>query len=120
MSKLNSTVNISEHRFQKMLINNDISKIVFIINHNLVEVSIKKESILKYRNELNQQKILDVIRGPHYSFKVPSPRVFNDNFMNIESKIDIKNRIGYISEDRSDFNGFIFSWGIFLFFLFGF
>ena len=34
--------------------------------------------------------------------------------------MNIENRIGYISEERSDFSGFLFSWGFFLFFLFGF
>jgi len=120
MSKLNSTINISERRFQKMLVDDDIDKIVFVINHNLIEVSIKKESILKYQSELNQQKILDITKGPHYSFKTPSPKVFNDNFSRIESNMNIENRIGYISEERSDFSGFLFSWGFFLFFLFGF
>ena len=120
MSRVNSTINISELRFQKMLINEDIDYIIFISNQNIVEVNIKKESILKYKNELNKQKVLDVNRGPHYSFRTPSPQVFNENFNNIESNMSIEKRIGYISEDRSEFGGFIFSWGFFLLFLFGF
>lgn len=115
INKLRSTISISERRFETMLVNKDLKKVVLVTNRNIVELTLKEEATTKepYKTELAKRSLLAMDQTPHYYFKTPSPSIFNDNFKEIEAKLDPADRIGYIAEERTDFMGIVVSWGFF-------
>jgi cell division protease FtsH len=113
ISKLKSSISISEHRFEELMLSKDVKQVALITNQNLVEVTLKEEAFLKepYKTELENRFSFYIDQTPHYSFKIPSAKIFNENFKEIEAKLPPKDRIGYISKDRTDFIGILVNWG---------
>ncbi|OJW69953.1 MAG: peptidase M41 [Candidatus Amoebophilus sp. 36-38] len=122
VSKLKTAIPISEHRFETLMLNKDVKQVVLITNQNLVEITLKEEAFLKepYKTELGNRFSFYIDQTPHYSFRVPSPKIFNDNFKQIETKLPPEDRIGYISKERTDFIAIIINWGSFLLIMAGF
>lgn len=116
VNRTRSTVPISEHRFEAMMLNKDVKQVTLITNQNLVEVTLKPESFTKepYKSELENRVSFYIDQAPHYAFKVPSAEIFNDNFKGIEAKLSSEDRIGYISKERTDFISILINWGSFL------
>lgn len=68
----------NEVEFYKMLSQGDIDKLLTVTNRNLVRITIKKDSISKYREQLRGlTRGLD--RGPHFEFKVVDAKEFDKN-----------------------------------------
>ena len=122
INNLNTPISISEHRFEKMMRNNDVKEVLFITNKNLVEIVLTKKALEQapYKDELKRNTIAIAEKKAHYYFKTPSPQVFNDNFKALEAKIDPDKRIGYNTTERSDFTDFLLNWGFLFLLLFGF
>lgn len=116
ISKSKTAIPISEHRFETLMLNRDIKQVVLIINQNLVEVTLKEEAFLKepYKSELENRFSFYIEQAPHYTFKIPSPKIFNDNFKEIEAKLPPEERIGYVSKERTDFLAIILNFSSFL------
>lgn len=116
VNKTRSTVPISEHRFEGMMLHKDIKQVTLITNQNLVEVTLKPESFAKepYKSELANRVSFYIDQEPHYTFKIPSAEIFNDNFKAIEAKLALEDRIGYISKERTDLLSIFLNWGSFL------
>ncbi len=57
VNRTRSTVPISEHRFEAMMLNKDVKQVTLITNQNLVEVTLKPESFTKepYKSELENR-----------------------------------------------------------------
>ena len=116
IGKSKTAIHISEHRFETLTLNRDVKQVVLVTNQNLVEVTLKEEAFLKepYKSELENRFSFYIEQAPHYTFKVPSPKIFNDNFKEIEAKLSPEDRIGYVSKERTDFMAIIFNFGSFL------
>jgi len=116
ISKSKTAIPISEHRFETLMLNRDVKQVVLITNQNLVEVTLKEEAFLKepYKSELENRFSFYIEQAPHYTFKIPSPKIFNDNFKEIEAKLPPEERIGYVSKERTDFLAIILNFSSFL------
>lgn len=121
-NKSSSTITITPHRFEEMMLSNDISKVVLIRNQRYVEITLKPEALqnARYRTELENNSLLGISNGPHYRLDIPEITVFNEDFRAIQNKMDDNKRIGYTSEDKNDVTQWIFNWGFLIFILFGF
>lgn len=117
-----NTVTISEHKFEQMMLRGDVQEVVLIINKNKVEAKLKPEALEKavYKEELAQHSELAPERAPVYTFRVPSPEVFNANFKAIEAQLPPEQRVGYTTTERYDLASFLVDWGFFFLLLFGF
>ncbi len=120
--KVSSTVAISEHRFEQMMLNDEVQEVVLVVNKNIIEVKLKPEVLEQepYRSELEERHHLAADHSPIYTFRTPSPEVFNDNFKALEARIAPEKRIGYIATERYDFTGLLSQWGFFFLLLVGF
>ena len=124
-SKSSSAVEITHLKFDKILKAGDIAKVV-VVNKEIVEITIKKDSIKKYNKLLKEQRLpLGSNRGPHFKFNILSGESFEKRFREVqdvmvESKQMSENeRIGYESKQESDFTSFILNWGVLFLMLFG-
>ncbi len=118
----NSAVEVSQRRFEDMMLSNDVKEVVFVRNQNLAEITLRSEALenTKYRNELEERNLFSIEQGPHYKLKVTSPEIFDNRFQEIEAQLDESQRIGYSNDDRSDFSNIISTWGFLFLLLFGF
>ncbi len=118
----NSAIEISEKRFERMYLSNDIKKVLLLKNQGVVEVYLKEEALQnsKYIQELESSKNpWNYENGPHYTFKVPSLDIFDKNFTELESQVSESNRIGYEVEERTSWTDMFWSYGFLIFLLFG-
>ena len=106
---------ISQHRFEIFMLNKDVKQVVLITNQKLVEVTLKEEALNKepYRSELEGRFNSYMGNMPHYIFRVPSAKIFNENFKAIEAHLPSDDRIGYLAKERTDLTNIIVNWGSF-------
>ena len=118
------TININQSRFEQMVMDDDLEKIVFIKNKEKVEVTLKEEALSnsKYKSELESQRPWGGLGGPHYSFTVVSDEIFDKEFKELRAKLpeDQASKLTYTAEVRNDPWGFFWTWGFLILILFGF
>lgn len=122
VSRMYTTIPISERRFETMMLRGEVEEVVLIVNRRMVEVKIKPEvrSQEPYKSERIQHSYLSLAtQAPVYIFRTPSVHVFNDNFKAIETQIAPEQRIGYITKEYYDISTLI-SWGFFFLLPIGF
>ncbi len=121
-NKSNTMIDITKHRFEKMLLSGDVNKVVVITNQNEVEVTIRDEALsnAKYKGELENKNPFSMNGGPHYRIKIVDADKFTEFFEEVEAKLPEDQRIGYEVEERSDFTSIFFQWGFLFLILFGF
>ena len=117
-------VNIDYNRFQKMIKSHDISKIVVIKNQEIVEITLKEESLLNstYKDELESSNLLGNIYGPHYKLEVSSIESFEKRYDDLINSLGKENssEIEYLTERRTDIYSFLQTWGFTILILIGF
>lgn len=121
-SNNSSAIKISDRRFEEMVLSNDVQRVVLIKNKDLVEVTLKPEALqnTKYKIELEKSMPFNNTNGPHYQFNVVDTKIFVDDFRRIVEQLPQEQRIGYETDERSDFTDFLLTYGIFFLFIFGF
>ena len=117
-------VNIDYNRFQKMIKSHDISKIVVIKNQEIVEITLKEESLLNsnYKDELESSNLTGNIYGPHYKLEVSSIESFEKRYDDLINSLGKENssEIEYLTERRTDIYSFLQTWGFTILILIGF
>ena len=105
-----------------MMLKDEVKEVVLIVNEDLVEVTLKPEVLEQepYKSELAQHDYLAAKHSPVYSFRIPSPQVFNDNFKAIEAKVKPSKKIGYTTKKRNDFTKILLDWSPLFLLTFGF
>src|SRR5690606_24057518 len=70
----NAVIEITNKRFEDMMLSNDVAKVVVIYNQNTVEVTLKEAALEKprYKDEIGAQNSFYNVTGPHYKFNVVS------------------------------------------------
>lgn len=121
-NKSNSTSELTMQRFERMLAEGDVSKVVLIRNQNAVEVSLTSEALQKpeYRTELEESNPFSVTTGPQYRLQIAEPEIFVRKFEEAQENLPPEERIGYQVDERSDFTNLLVNWGFLFLILFGF
>ena len=117
-------INIDYNRFQKMIKSHDISKIVVIKNQEIVEITLKEESLLNsnYKDELESSNLTNNVYGPHYKLEVSSIESFEKRYDDLINSLGKENssEIEYLTERRTDIYSFLQTWGFTILILIGF
>ena len=117
-------INIDYNRFQKMIKSHDISKIVVIKNQEIVEITLKEESLLNsnYKDELESSNLTSNVYGPHYKLEVSSIESFEKRYDDLINSLGKENssEIEYLTERRTDIYSFLQTWGFTILILIGF
>ncbi len=118
----NAVIEITNKRFEDMMLSNDVAKVVVIYNQNTVEVTLKESALEnpRYKDELGAQNTFYNVSGPHYKFNVVSGDSFIENFKEIEQQLPEDQRIGYTARAEESWGNWIstFMFLILIFFLF--
>jgi len=109
--------------FEKMLLANDVQKVVLIRDQDYVEITLKGEALsnTKYKIELDQNKgFFSSETGPHYRLDIVTVDKFDKDWDETMSSISEEQRFDYKIEERSDYTTFLFNWGFLILLIFGF
>ena len=118
-----SAVVITEKQFESMMLDGAVKEIVLVSNQNYVEITLNQQALqeTKYKSMVESENPFSLSQGgPHFRLKVPSVEVFNENYKELEAQLSAEERIGYKTEERSDFTSIIINWGFLFLLLFGF
>ena len=117
-------ITIDYNRFQKMIKSHDVAKLVVIKNQEIIEISLKEESLLNttYKDELESSSLLNNTFGPHYKLEVSSIESFEKRYDDLISSLgrENTNEIEYLTESRTDIYSFLQTWGFTILILIGF
>tara|TARA_B100000287_G_scaffold75845_2_gene67871 strand:+ start:2246 stop:4225 length:1980 start_codon:yes stop_codon:yes gene_type:complete len=117
-------ITIDYNRFQKMIKSHDVAKLVVIKNQEIIEISLKEESLLNttYKDELESSSLLNNTFGPHYRLEVSSIESFEKRYDDLISSLgrENTNEIEYLTESRTDIYSFLQTWGFTILILIGF
>ena len=121
-NKNNTVQEISIKRFEQIMLDNDVEKVIFVKDQDYVEVYLKQEALNepKYKNEIGDRTSVALNQIPHYRFNVTSPEIFDKKFQEIEAQLSEDQKIGYRIEPRTDYTSILFNWGFIILILFGF
>src|SRR5690554_4833025 len=121
-NKNNTVKEISLKRFEQIMLDNDVQRVIFVKDQDYVEVYLKQEALNepKYKNEIGDRTGVALNQIPHYRFNVTSPEIFDKKFQEIEAQLPEDQRIGYRIEPRTDYTSILFNWGFIILILFGF
>jgi cell division protease FtsH len=118
-----SAVVITEKQFESMMLDEAVKEVVLVSNQNYVEITLNQQALqeTKYKSMVESENPFSLSQsGPHFRLKVPSVEVFNENYKELEAQLSAEERIGYKTEERSDFTSIIINWGFLFLLLFGF
>ncbi len=115
---------IQSSRFESMLQNHDIKKLVVVTDQKQVEITLRAEALQNATYKLEIEKSNSVLglnpNGPHYKLKIGSQDKFEENFKELNERLPKDQRIDLQFEERGDVSGQLFSWGLLFLLLFGF
>ncbi|KAA9357603.1 ATP-dependent zinc metalloprotease FtsH [Larkinella humicola] len=100
--------------FEKMVKNKEVDKVV-IVNNEVVEITLTQQALQqKYRTQFQDKSYFNSEAGPHFSFRVSSAESFKKDLDRIQEGIPDNEKIDYKIEQRSDWSGFLQTWGFFI------
>ncbi len=100
--------------FEKMVKNKEVEKVV-IVNNEVVEITLTQQALQqKYRTQFQDKSYFNSESGPHFSFRVSSAESFKKDLDRIQEGIPDNEKIDYKIEQRSDWSGFLQTWGFFI------
>ncbi len=109
------TIEISQDRFEEMVMSNDVKEVVLVTNKNFVEVTLKEDALKnsKYREEIESKRPWGGMAGPHFSFTVISSDIFDEDWKELKSRLSAeqKESIAFKPDERGDPWGFFWTWG---------
>ena len=95
---------------EQMIPQGDVEKIVFVTNQNLAEVSIKTDSLSKYKNLFGGK---EPKFGPHFFFKVSGNFEAEQQFEQARSALPAEKRFSVETEERTNYFGKVMDWLLF-------
>ena len=108
---------ITKARFENMVKSNDVAKILYIENQNIVEISLKSDALqnAKYKTELENQNILGFGTGPQYKiekqfFSAEDFRGYYEDFVK-EAEIPGNQQVSVEFDSRTTIIEFLSTWG---------
>jgi cell division protease FtsH len=124
VNRSSELVEIRNSRFEDMVNNKVIKKLVLVKNEEQVEITLKPEALQNavYKTELERSNSPFGVspNGPHYKMKIPSIDKFIDQYDDLSKSIPREQKIDLQTEERSDITGMLINWGFLFLLLFGF
>jgi cell division protease FtsH len=120
-NKSNTTIEITQQRFQKMLNAGDIKEVT-IVNKEIVEVTLNEVALKKpeYINELTNGNRFNISPGAHYRIQIFSADAFKKDFEEMQKDKDIADKVPFRVETRQDLSNWLFSYGFIILLLVSF
>lgn len=124
VNRAGELVEIQQGRFENMVNQKSIKKLVLVENEKLIEITLKPEAIQNavYKQELERSNSPFGVspNGPHYKMKIASIDKFYRDYDELTRSIPREQKIDVQVEERNDITGMLINWGFLFLLLFGF
>jgi cell division protease FtsH len=119
LSRGQSIKPIDQKQFEEMVVNHEVSDVVFY-NDKSVEVTLTKEALQnKYRGMFEDKPYLSTTPGPHFTFTVGSFDSFKKDLEDLQKDLSRKDRLVLRYENRTSVFDFLGSWGFLILMMVG-
>jgi AFG3 family protein len=101
-------------KFEPMVQNGDVRKLVVVENEHYVEITLAEKALQypQYRKELERNNPLGLEENAaHYRMKIGSTERFIDNYEDLTKNIPREQKVDLRFEERADVLGVILQWG---------
>jgi AFG3 family protein len=100
-------------QYEQMVLNKEISKIIILRGKQLVEITLKKDFVNKYKQEFSQQPsaVVNLNAGPHFLKEITSDDAFVEELNELQKDLPRGERVHATAEERITFQDFFTSGG---------
>jgi len=118
LSKTHVLPKIDQAKYEQMVLNKEISKLAILKGKEVVEISLKKEFLDKYRQELSEQPgaVVNQNAGPHFEKEITSSDAFVAELNELQKDIPRADRVHATAEERYGILEFLMGPGFFILF----
>jgi AFG3 family protein len=124
VNRAGELVEIQQGRFDNMVNQRSIKKIVLVENEKLIEITLKQEALQNavYKTELERSNSPFGVspNGPHYKMKIASIDKFYRDYDELTKSLPREQKVDIQVEERNDITGMLINWGFLFLLLFGF
>ena len=118
LSKTHVLPKIDQTKYEQMVLNKEISKLAILKGKEVVEITVKKEFLDKYRQELSEQPsaVVNQNAGPHFEKEITSTDAFVAELNELQKDIPRADRVHATAEERYGILEFLMGPGFFILF----
>ena len=118
LSKTHVLPKIDQAKYEQMILNKEISKLAILKGKEVVEITLKKDFLDKYRQELSEQPsaVVNQSAGPHFEKEIFSSDEFVRELNELQKDIPRPDRVTPTAEERYGILEFLSGPGFFILF----
>ena len=118
LSKTHVLPKIDQAKYEQMVLNKEISKLAILKGKEVVEITVKKDYLDKYRQELSEQPsaVVNQNSGPHFEKEIISSDDFVRELNELQKDIPRPDRVTPTAEERYGILEFLMGPGFFILF----
>ena len=118
LSKTHVLPKIDQAKYEQMVLNKEISKLAILKGKEVVEITLKKDYLDKYRSELSEQPnaVVNQNAGPHFEKEITSTDAFVAELNELQKDIPRVDRVHATAEERYGILEFLMGPGFFILF----
>ncbi len=118
LSKTHVLPKIDQAKYEQMVLNKEISKLAILKGKEVVEITLKKDFLDKYRQELSEQPsaVVNQNAGPHFEKEITSSDAFVAELNELQKDIPRADRVHATAEERYGILEFLMGPGFFILF----
>ena len=123
LGRQNSSLVITQPKFEEMLQRHDVKLVTVITNEKVVEVTLKEEALKNDQYSKNfgdKNNPFAGSAGPHFRFNIISAEDFKADFRKLEKEIPAEFRPDYKFEERQNFGNLLINYGFIIAIIIGF
>ncbi|OLY91304.1 membrane protease FtsH catalytic subunit [Cnuella takakiae] len=102
-----TTKQIDQNQFEQMLREGSVNEYVIVNNRNIVRVTLTKEGLARYGNEVGAANNATEANGPHFYFRIVSGDSFKDDMRKFYSDNPTVKNVGTVDTERDWFSPII-------------
>lgn len=118
LSKTHVLPKIDQAKYEQMILNKEVSKLAILKGKEVVEITLKKDFLDKYRQELSEQPsaVVNQNSGPHFEKEIISSDDFVRELNELQKDIPRPERVTPTAEERYGILEFLMGPGFFILF----
>lgn len=102
-----ATKQIDQNQFEQMLREGSVNEYIIVNNRNIVRVTLTKEGLARYGNQVGAANNATEATGPHFYFRIVSGDSFKDDMRKFYSDNPTVKNVGSVDTERDWFSPII-------------
>jgi AFG3 family protein len=108
----------SQMKFEQMLLNGEVDKVVVIPAQEMVEFTLKKDSPERTGEPVNRSPFNQNVQPP-FQFRIIDAKAFQERMETLQRNVKADDKVALEVEDSRDWSGFITTYGLLFLMIFG-